>query len=40
MLNVVLVQLDKNDKPLEKGINVTTSILVDKVEDKSLRSKF
>ena len=40
MLNVVLVQLDKNDKPLEKGINVTTSMLVDKVEDKSLRLKF
>ena len=40
MLKVLLVELDDNKQSVVNGINVETSILIDKIEDKKLKSKF
>lgn len=40
MLKVLLVELDDKKQKVVNGINIETSILIDKIEDKKLRSKF
>ena len=40
MISILLQELDKDENPKLKGLSNTTSILVDKVDDKVIKNRF